>query len=529
MARAIAAIDNQPVGFGLTDPNGGCFRYDERYCQMVEQTDKVSFQFTGSQCGSDVIQKGSFDNSNDALAWYSNDASTLHNGWTWALPGQMNHIVGATDTLQQNGILTLGKYYKVTFTLNRVTNPIVEIVGTLTVNIGGTAVAIITNAGTYTYYKKAISNTNLKFTPSSDFDGAIDDISCVAINLDYAVYLTDSSTGALVGDPFLLNLALETLQDWPYYVNETIYFSQLWSVFNAPEGCYNICIADACANGSFGDLVTNGNFSVGTGWTFGGAGWAIAAGQACHSGGANGVILQNVANVALRTYTLTFTISGRTTGELNVSLGLGYLQQFTTNATHIVTNVTPTSSNDDLIFTTTNLFDGCIDNVSLVLNETSYLSSLCSDCYNLKTTHPCTRKLTWTNDNNGFNMIYTGLQNAPNAPSLQFNLTHTLRLFASFEKPKFPEEMEDFKDSIGTNSVQWFDSNTVYELFFDYLPLYLHKAIRVAKGHDHFYIDGVEWKCLKGDYVPEWRDRKKVAQSRIEITPITEQNLNTLC
>lgn len=522
MARSIAAIENQPIGLGIIDPNGGCFRYDEKYCQMVEMADRLAFQFTASQCGGDVVTNGNFSFSSSG--WYSNDTSSMLNGWSY-VSTQMNHVVGMTDFLQQNGILTVGKYYKLTFTINRVTNPLVEIVGTLQARLGTTVILVASTSGTYTVYGKCAGDTNLRFLPSSDFDGAIDTVSCVQINTEYRVFLTDANTGVATGCAFALNAAFEASLDAPYYQGETIYFSQLWSVFCADDGCYNVCISDYCTNGEFGELVANGNFSGDPAlWTLG-TGWAIAAGKACHTAAAgSGTISQVLATEAGKYYTIVLTVSSRTIGDLIVSLGGTLAGTISSNGTFTFTNVLATVDNATLSMTTSGPmdFDGCVDDVSVIMQLTSYSKDLCSDCYDLRHDHPCTRLLTWTNDNNGFGMVYTNFVN-------QSQLTHSFRTYCSFEKPKFPETMEDFEDSEGTASVQYFDSRTVYELFFDYLPLYLHKAIRVAKGHDHFYIDGVEYKCLKGDYIPEWRDRKKVAQSRIEITPKTEQNLNTLC
>ena len=37
------------------------------------------------------------------------------------------------------------------------------------------------------------------------------------------------------------------------------------------------------------------------------------------------------------------------------------------------------------------------------------------------------------------------------------------------------------------------------------MPEYLHDALSIGKGHDHFYIDTVEWVADEG-YEPGWDD-----------------------
>lgn len=84
------------------------------------------------------------------------------------------------------------------------------------------------------------------------------------------------------------------------------------------------------AAGSVGsELVTNGNFSVGTGWTLG-AGWTISGGNAVYGGAGNGNLNQNISATTGKFYKVEFTIVS-ITGGVRVGLGgITYTSFYTT-------------------------------------------------------------------------------------------------------------------------------------------------------------------------------------------------------
>ena len=71
------------------------------------------------------------------------------------------------------------------------------------------------------------------------------------------------------------------------------------------------------------ELVTNGNFSSGTGWTVG-SGWAISGGTLNYSGAYNASYFTAASNafVAGKYYRVTMTISGNTSGNVNAFLNV---------------------------------------------------------------------------------------------------------------------------------------------------------------------------------------------------------------
>lgn len=123
--------------------------------------------------------------------------------------------------------------------------------------------------------------------------------------------------------------------------------------------------ANAFARGS--ELVTNGSFSVGTGWTVG-SGWAIAAGVASHTGTSSQVLSQPITIGNGRTYEVTYTISGYTSGSMTVRFSGATTVQGTTrtaNGTYTELLDNNASGNTTLSFlpgATTTLN---IDNVSV--------------------------------------------------------------------------------------------------------------------------------------------------------------------
>lgn len=99
------------------------------------------------------------------------DGWTLGSGWAYS-NNSISHTSG-TATVTPNPALsiTAAYLYQVTYTVSNCTT------GTIRVAIGGTNGTTRSANGTYTEVITAGATTNLTFTPSTDFDGTIDDIS----------------------------------------------------------------------------------------------------------------------------------------------------------------------------------------------------------------------------------------------------------------------------------------------------------------------------------------------------------------
>lgn len=107
------------------------------------------------------------------------------------------------------------------------------------------------------------------------------------------------------------------------------------------------------------ELVTNGGFDSDTAWTKG-AGWTIGSGVATHTGANYSMLEQTIGTVG-KWYQMTYTITARTSGDVNARFG-------TTNGTIVSTPATYTNSARQISGTNIGLqsqvFEGSVDDVS---------------------------------------------------------------------------------------------------------------------------------------------------------------------
>ncbi len=137
--------------------------------------------------------------------------------------------------------------------------------------------------------------------------------------------------------------------------NSRVYFDGL--VSTAPLG------AELLANGTFATL----DF---TGWTAG-ANWSAASGAAVHSTGSTATLAQSIAVTSGTTYEVIFTMSGRTTGSITITLGSVTLDvgsgttAITSNTTYDKTIVAGATGSIAFTLTPTTDFNGTIDTISI--------------------------------------------------------------------------------------------------------------------------------------------------------------------
>lgn len=125
---------------------------------------------------------------------------------------------------------------------------------------------------------------------------------------------------------------------------------------------YSRVINPAVATGR--NIVINGTFDTDTSWTKA-SGWTIVNGVASHAGSGAGAIYQSVPILIGKAYSVTYTVSGRTGGNILAQMGNG------TNGVARTTNGTFTeiliaSGNTTLYFAASSAFNGSIDNVSVI-------------------------------------------------------------------------------------------------------------------------------------------------------------------
>lgn len=112
---------------------------------------------------------------------------------------------------------------------------------------------------------------------------------------------------------------------------------------------------------------------------------------------------------------------------------------------------------------------------------------------------------------------------------LKATTKQTMRLIALQWKPKYLEEDDIFKDSLGNREILYASSEPIYELLIDEVPEYIHNALRLAKKHDSFQIEGVSYFPTTKNHEPEWRNDSKFAQVRIDITKTNGQSTRSNC
>lgn len=114
------------------------------------------------------------------------------------------------------------------------------------------------------------------------------------------------------------------------------------------------------------ELVVNGGFDADTDWAKG-TGWTIAADVATHAFGVSSTIDQSRPLNERSRYTVTFTVSGRTTGSVAPRFGGGSAVVGTSRAadgTYTETLVAD-AGNNLITLSASTTFDGSIDNVSV--------------------------------------------------------------------------------------------------------------------------------------------------------------------
>lgn len=122
-------------------------------------------------------------------------------------------------------------------------------------------------------------------------------------------------------------------------------------------------------------LLVNGGFDTGTGWTAG-TGWTVAGGVAVSAPGSAGLLSQAISLTAGRAYRLAYRITGRTDGALTPQLGGGGTVSGTAqtgNAAHH-DRLVAAAGNTTLRFSASADFDGALDDAVLYVETAACLA-----------------------------------------------------------------------------------------------------------------------------------------------------------
>jgi len=502
MAQGIQYLPNFPVNF--SDNSDDCNTFDEReYVQKAEQSDRIFIPWEGSQCGSELVTNGSF--------------ATLA-GWTgtnWSSSnGRAEHTAGSTSPLRQASILTVGRYCKLTFTVHK-NNANDDFAGSFVVPGGDS----IDSPGEYTIYF-GVNSVNLDFTPTTDFNGAIDDVSVFEVNTAYRVGITDCDGNMVKIIYEQVECAINFWTDVKYGV---FYINKTWSQFGLSDGCYKFCLIDGCDYDLDCSTITQDEPDttppvVQNAYWLGRNSLLVCFGEEMNEATVEDIFNYTITyfNPATQAFEVDFPTTSVYCSSTDSQGGAPRYYVILTTAFTIYNEY-----NTQISISALEDFAGNVmnpDPVSITIYP--YTIDACTGCYDLRADYPCTKLLTWDNDDDAFGLAYSEFEST---------LVHSLRLDAELRNPKYPEKSNRLRFSNGRNKIIFAQSEKVWELRIDYVPEYIHDAIRLAKIHDRFYIDGVEYYCLEGDYEPEWRGRQRFAQSQIEVQKLIDYNVNNSC
>jgi hypothetical protein len=131
--------------------------------------------------------------------------------WTkgagWTIAGGLSLASLATSNLSQVGILTIGSWYRITFTVSG------YVTGTLTPTAGVTTGTAVSANGTYTQVLRALTSTDLIFTGTA-FTGSIGNVSAKVIPGFHAIAPSDAARPVLTVAGSQSYLTLDGVDDY---------------------------------------------------------------------------------------------------------------------------------------------------------------------------------------------------------------------------------------------------------------------------------------------------------------------------
>jgi hypothetical protein len=97
-----------------------------------------------------------------------------------------------------------------------------------------------------------------------------------------------------------------------------------------------------------------------------------------------------------------------------------------------------------------------------------------------------------------------------------------MRIEASMVRPRWPMNLEEFRDSTGRIVRTQADSQTVWELHIERVGYLHHQFLRTLAMWDHLYLQGVEWAAEGADYNPLYSDATTFGAAIVELRPRQE-------
>lgn len=427
--------------------------------------------------------------------------------------------------------LIVDRLYKIQITLANVDKDAPVVV--IRVKLGGATVAVLTPFdGTYTFYffldAKVNNEIEIEGGAAVAFDvtnisvKAVSTMGLVARNIDTLVRTFEEFDGSSVnylgistdGDGFGIENTGFAQVNWDW--------SNLESGGQCQNGCYEICTVDLSQSWNF---VENGFFVGNTDWTAG-IQWSFDVGTAI---GNAGVIPSTEASRRLRQalttvltggkkYTITLDVSNFVSGSIEVrldSLVIGTLSSDGAKTLAIdLTGETDKSTLDFILSDTDGKMD--IDNVFITEDNDSKDIGVCSEPFDLRTSHMCTTLLRWSNVTNSHGFNYE-----------DFSFSHSLRVrgkIVNFRGEK-PDKDTEF-NSNGNIDISYARTLELDTLAVEEQPRYIHRALNIMIDHESLSIDGDSYISRDEEYEPVWRRSSLLAPINIGVL-IKNQLLET--
>jgi hypothetical protein len=498
---ALELIPNQQFIFNVAESL--CCITDRRYCQLLNNNDTVNIQLKQTPCAAQFLCEPSFyagtseNNAPDgsfatdpvAAGW------TLNSNWTWnGGTFKINKTNGNTNTCFVTGTpgLTSGYLYQVTYTLT------VNLAGSITVSIGGTAGTARSASGTYIEYIVAGGDGLIKFTPDMNIDCDIDDVSCHLVSECWTYSNNDFTIDDVDGVCHETGNITTIGQNGIF--GNTNYYKIEFEIYGRTQGSVTIGIG---AN-TTGAVEANGIQSY-----------------YLYADGTDLLITMSADFDGCIRYINAFLL---------VDTVQFYLYDLDGNQVADLTAQGFIFIDDEYITLTINFENGVLESGEGFVPYGCYYIYFVDDCTEVAIEY-ASNCLSWQEE---WECAKRFIGTCENTNSLGFNFTNfTLynRLLLSIVNPTYTSDKSDYLFSEGTRSIVAVISEKYYTLLFNAVDEATHDNINALINCTQLTIDTVPYFVKKGDYKPEWdrRGESLLAESSVEAKKVTDTIFNLGC
>lgn len=492
-------IPNQPVTFDL---DFNCTE-DIEIPQLVDKQDVTQFQLQLEVCSStpNSITNNQFADDTD---WNLGDNWNINDN-------MLCHLSGATDTLNSTITLSDSKYYQVTIIVDSI-----EFGASFNVFLGVNTLGVINSIGTYVFYAFPITGfgiSSVLITPVNDGDMCISEIDVYEVLLNEIVLVKD------LNDNVAAQISYNDNPDYFTVSDDSLTVSIDWFELDVTtEGCYTICLADACENTNgqnYPPTILDGDFlGDSSSWITKGTvtfftGYVLLKPHAS-------IRQNNVFNSTLNSFCIELDVE-ITGGTVDVFFGSNLVQTLSATGVYQITG-TPEDSLD--LYIVGSLTD------SVTINNVSA-------CEITKITCNATSNTFKLGDYSGNCTILINICNNENGLGFNFNnsgFTPRIRLEARLKQGKYPSERNVYEDSLGKKGVYFYKGRKSKNLCIDMQNEYVHDFLRLMIGADNVYIDGILYTVDDDEYNVEGIEQyDNIGKVRVLVSQTVQNVRNINC